>query len=333
MDVNNDTVKTTSEQLEIQVNNDTVKTTSEQLEIQYELSCEKEDDASAFKDETCVSSQNALSDHVDSDPQMSKKSIKKQQNHEQYLARKQAVRAEKRKAKRERIRNLRQTEGQESTNKLPKKIELKQKRKRLADALTDGQRVCIDLSMSAIMSSKEISKLAQQLGRVYGANKKAEKPMHLILAGLELDSDIHKACVQKNDGFNNYLIEKSEKPLLEMFALEEVVYLSPDSDQVLEVLDDSKVYVIGGLVDENPIKSHTLNHAKQCKLATARLPIDEYMHRQPNGTHSKILAVNQVFEILLNFHNEGDWRKALVAGVPKRKGFIIKTSEGSPVCL
>ncbi|XP_071942748.1 tRNA methyltransferase 10 homolog B-like [Antedon mediterranea] len=254
----------------------------------------------------------------------SKKYLKREENHKQYLLRKQAVRAEKRKARRERLRQLRKTEGQEPVQRLSKQEELQQKRKKLKDALVGGQRVCIDLSMSSVMSSKEIGKLAQQVGRVYGANKKAGKPVHLMLANLAPDSDIYKACVQKNEGFNNYLIERSDTSLLEMFSVEEVVYLSPDSDKVLDTLDESKVYVIGGLVDENPIKQHTLNNAKQCNLATARLPIDEYMQRLPNSSHNKILAVNQVFEILLNVYNGDSWCEALVAGVPQRKGFVPK---------
>ncbi len=36
----------------------------------------------------------------------------------------------------------------------------------------------------------------------------------------------------------------------EMFQQDDVVYLSPDSDNVLQSVDAGKVYVLGGLVDE-----------------------------------------------------------------------------------
>jgi Trm5-related predicted tRNA methylase len=40
----------------------------------------------------------------------------------------------------------------------------------------------------------------------------------------------------------------------EVFPQSSLVYLSPDSPNVLEQLDPTKVYVIGGLVDHNKLK-------------------------------------------------------------------------------
>ena len=42
-----------------------------------------------------------------------------------------------------------------------------------------------------------------------------------------------------------------EKPLLEVFDHTDIVYLSPDSPNVLENVDPAKVYILGGLVDEH----------------------------------------------------------------------------------
>ena len=45
-----------------------------------------------------------------------------------------------------------------------------------------------------------------------------------------------------------------------MFKTDEIVYLSPDSDNTLQSVDPDKVYIIGGLVDEHVQKVGTLRN-------------------------------------------------------------------------
>lgn len=54
-------------------------------------------------------------------------------------------------------------------------------------------------------------------------------------------------------GMPNWHITKSEQGVAEFFAgkLDEVVYLTADSDVELKELDPTKAYVIGGIVDHN----------------------------------------------------------------------------------
>lgn len=53
---------------------------------------------------------------------------------------------------------------------------------------------------------QEISRLAGQLRRLYGSNKKATRPFHLFLADLKESSRLYKECLRMNDGFLNYMV-------------------------------------------------------------------------------------------------------------------------------
>lgn len=110
---------------------------------------------------------------------------------------------------------------------------------------------------------------------------------------------------------------------------------SPDASKSLETIDVNTTYIIGGLVDETVSKKVTIDKCANLKLNSYSLPIEKYMSRQKAAdgvnhfkvfNYSKILAINQVFDIMANFFMSNDWPKALACGVPKRKGFCIKNA-------
>lgn len=53
---------------------------------------------------------------------------------------------------------------------------------------------------------QEISRLAGQLRRLYGSNKKATRPFHLLLTDLREDSRLYRECLRMNEGFLNYMV-------------------------------------------------------------------------------------------------------------------------------
>ncbi|XP_001638445.3 tRNA methyltransferase 10 homolog B isoform X2 [Nematostella vectensis] len=213
----------------------------------------------------------------------------------------------------------------EGPTKRQRKEEQKQ---RVVDAMANGLRVALDLSLVHKMSKKEIGKVAGQVRRVYGSNMKSSRPVHLHFTGLVKSEAIYQECVRQNQGFEQYMVEKTECSLSDVFAADETIYLTPDSPNVLESLDSRMVYVIGGLVDHTVLKNVTKRKAEVCSLKTARLPLDEYMDMVHSGNHnySRVLSINQVFDILLKFYETKDWRQALLSGVPARKGFTVKAS-------
>ncbi|XP_010085465.1 PREDICTED: tRNA methyltransferase 10 homolog B, partial [Pterocles gutturalis] len=178
----------------------------------------------------------------------------------------------------------------------------------------------------------ETSRLASQIRRLYGANRRAEKPFWLCLTGFWLcltefvvGSLIYEECFRMNDGFSNYLMDTTHESYLDLFPLDAIVYLTPDSENVLEDIDPNKVYVLGGLVDETIHKKLTLQRAQGQSLQTARLPIREYMVKSINtkNYHSETLAVNQVFDVLSTYYETRSWPAALKAGVSSGKGYVL----------
>lgn len=248
---------------------------------------------------------------------------RKQRNWERQVAAKKSRRKEEKQRRR-----LNREQGSGATANSPqftKRVLKAIAKERLAEAQSTGLKVCVDLSMTDCMSDKEISRLAGQLRRLYGSNKKAARPFHVFLTELREDSRLYRECVRMNEGFLNYKMDITEDSCLDLFPTETVVYLSPDAEEVLETVDADKIYVLGGLVDESIQKKLSFCRARDLSVCTARLPIDEHMVKKDNAKnfHSKILAVNQVFDILLTFCDTGSWTEALRAWFPPGKGYVV----------
>ncbi|XP_023571812.1 tRNA methyltransferase 10 homolog B [Octodon degus] len=175
----------------------------------------------------------------------------------------------------------------------------------------------------------EMSRLAGQIRRLYGSNKKADRPFWISLTGFTTDSPLYEECLRMNDGFSSYLLDITEEDCFSLFPLETLVYLTPDSEHALEDVDQNKIYVLGGLVDESIQKKVTLQKAQEHSVKTARLPIQEYMVRRQNekNYHSEILSINQVFDILSTYFDTHNWPEALKKGVSPGKGYVLWNSD------
>lgn len=144
---------------------------------------------------------------------------------------------------------------------------------------------------------------------------------------------------------------------IESIDRENVIYLTADSENTVEELEDGKVYVLGGIADRNrykvsfsfssnprlslplsvsfsfdsspdvslttlfwPNQDLCANKARSLGLKTARLPIDaKFMVSQSELRSRKVLTVNQVLEILVGWNETKDWKLAIERGLPVRK--------------
>uniref|UniRef100_A0A673GXT5 tRNA (guanine(9)-N(1))-methyltransferase n=1 Tax=Sinocyclocheilus rhinocerous TaxID=307959 RepID=A0A673GXT5_9TELE len=244
--------------------------------------------------------------------------MRKQRNWE----RRPEAKKTQRKEEKQRKKLNRQSKGDLLSKRVIKAIT----KERLEEARGAGLRLCVDLilfihTFFLFFFSKEICRLACQIRRLYGCNKKALQPFRVFLTELKEDSLLYKECVRMNDGFLNYLIDVTEESWFHLFPSEDVIYLTPDASEALEYVEEDKAYILGGLVDETIQKKISYTRAKELGICTAWLPIDEYMVKRPNpkNFHSK----NPMFEILLTFRDTKDWTKALAAGIPPGKGYMV----------
>lgn len=192
--------------------------------------------------------------------------------------------------------------------------EKEDKRERLSVARERGQNVVVDLQFSHLMNPNEIHSLVQQIMYCYAVNGRCASPAHLWLTGC--DGEMQSA-LNRIPGFDKWIIEKESGSYIEALSdrKEDLVYLTADSETVLEELDLNKIYVIGGLVDRNRWKGITLKKAEEQGIQTAKLPIGNFMKM----SSSQVLTVNQVVEILLKFLETRDWRTSFFAVIPQRK--------------
>lgn len=204
-----------------------------------------------------------------------------------------------------------------------RKEEHKGRKEKLIQAMAEGQNIVIDLEFGDKMKPNEISSLVQQVMFSYSANGKAGVPCRLSLTGC--NGDIRKQ-LERHSGFNNWLLHKEENSYIEVFEnrKEDLVYLTADAETVLESLDASKIYIVGGLVDRNRWKGITAEKAARQGIATAKLPIADHMKM----LSSQVLTVNQVVDILLQYLDLGDWGKALLQAIPPRKRGPAEPLEG-----
>ncbi|KAM9861233.1 tRNA methyltransferase 10 homolog C [Aulostomus maculatus] len=188
---------------------------------------------------------------------------------------------------------------------------------RCAHAMICGQPLVFDMSYESSMTLREIKNTAIQLRDVEGWNRRATEPFHLHYCNLQPDSTYQKELIYTygENGWNNLLITTTEHQHFDLFPRERLVYLTADSPNVLHTFDHSKIYIVGALVDLSHQLKLSLARAKRLGLATARLPLDQFLNW---GTGGKNLTLDQMMRILLSIKETGKWEQALKF-VPKRK--------------
>lgn len=179
------------------------------------------------------------------------------------------------------------------------------------------QKIVIDCSFDHLMNDREISSLVSQIQHCYGTNRRTENPVQFYL------TDFCGKLKEKLEGFGHYKswdLNIKKESYTDVFDKKDLVYLSSESTNVLEHLDDEKIYIIGGLVDHNHHKGICYELALSNGISHAQLPIGNFMELKSR----KVLAINHVFDILIKFTETGNWKEAFNTVIPLRKGMVEK---------
>lgn len=132
-----------------------------------------------------------------------------------------------------------------------------------------------------------------QIMYCYAVNSRHENPSHLWLTGCagEMGSQF-----QRIPGFDRWVIEKEDRSYIEALQdrKDDLVYLTADSETVLDDLDPKKMYIVGGLVDRNRWKGITMKKAQEQGIQTAKLPIGNYLKMSSSQVMKSEITFDQL---------------------------------------
>uniref|UniRef100_A0A915ISG2 SAM-dependent MTase TRM10-type domain-containing protein n=1 Tax=Romanomermis culicivorax TaxID=13658 RepID=A0A915ISG2_ROMCU len=137
-------------------------------------------------------------------------------------------------------------------------------------------------------------------------------PANLIYTSMDKKSYWYQNFVPHTyqpNGIDEYPVHKcTEKHFTDLYPVEKLVYLTPDSSHLLNDIDEDRVYVIGAVNDiRRRIPLLTLGEAKRWGITTARFPIDRYVKW---GRGSKHFQISQAHGMLLDYFLTKNWKTA-----------------------
>jgi tRNA (guanine9-N1)-methyltransferase len=316
--------------------------------------------ATTENDELVAASADA-SESATSQPKISKNQLKKQRRLEQWEAGREdrkVKRKEKAKERKERKREAWKEENADENGNVPKMPPSRLPRHFAGNGTQVPITVIFDCDFEDLMFDHELKSLGLQITRCYSDNRKAQYRTHLALSsfGGKMKERFDGILAQQYTSWKGFrffeedfvaVAEKSKEWMtgaeggkvagamvqdkeengqtLEDATEEgEIIYLSSESDNVLTHLKPNSIYIIGGLVDKNRHKGICHKRAVARGIKTAKLPIKEYLEMRDR----QVLVTNHVLEILLKWMEFGDWGKAFMEVMPKRKGGKLREDGG-----
>ncbi|PWW80636.1 hypothetical protein C7212DRAFT_361613 [Tuber magnatum] len=178
----------------------------------------------------------------------------------------------------------------------------------------------MDCGFDELMSDKEITSLSSQLTRTYSINRTSphQVTLHLTSLNKRLLTRYQTVLSGQHLRWKNVIV--SSEPYE---VTPDLVYLTADSPNTIAKLENGKKYIVGAIVDKNRYKGLCYKKAVAQGVATAKLPIGEYVSMASRF----VLTTNQVVEIMIRWLGCRDWERAFLEVIPRRKMPVAKCGD------
>ena len=179
--------------------------------------------------------------------------------------------------------------------------------------------IIIDCDFEGEMDGRALKSMAQQVALSHSFMRRHSLPCWLTVSGLIKTGSLYNQLSQRC-GFSDWNLSTSESDLpTTLSGKKRVVYLTGDSDCVLETLEKGTSYVVGGIIDRNRCKGLTLKKANTLGYSHARLPLDSWIQDNKLQGICKTLTTNHVVSILTLFAKCDSWEQSFAAVLPMRR--------------
>ena len=160
-------------------------------------------------------------------------------------------------------------------------------------------------------ASSRKSQIMQIHSSIASENNPVSSKLHITREGCD---DTLRMFTQKRN------VRVTKKAVWEVFPRDRLVFLTPDSDNILQDVTLDHVYVFGGIADRTEETCLTRDYAEKHGIRHARLPLFEATQVYLSST----LSIRHAVEVLLRYAATGDWFKAVVTSVPSKRWVIEK---------
>lgn len=260
---------------------------------------------------------------------MSKRALKKQRKRQEWL--------DTRKERREKEKLKRKSKIEKRKQENPNLPSYSASRKILKKSASEKEKsqvhVVFDFSFGQLMNQRDRGKCLKQLLRCYSMNRRFDHPLNLHISSF---GGQMKEEMSRHDGYENWDVKFFDDSYISAFERGEInplstekkniVYLTSESDNILEQFEADKAYVIGGIVDHNLHKGLCYKLANEAGVSHAQLPLEKYVQMKTR----KVLTIDHVFQIIGKVVSQKKtWTDAILNTLPLRKEVEVKETENN----